>query len=151
MRLAIEDQFKRYLQDGTFVFVNMNGSKVPFRITDTEDGAHYVIGIEEISNKQESDQLSGLDLWVPLDTVKPRHQRSPRNLQDKWNEYQLLDVHSNDVYPIERVEEFPQQLMAVIIHDSKEKLIPLSDQLITSIDKAKKIITIEIPEGLLEI
>ena len=41
--------------------------------------------------------------------------------------------------------------MAVLDIDGRNILIPLSDQLITEIDKDQKIIHMEIPEGLLEL
>ena len=147
----IEDQFKSYIKTGTFLFFDLKGSKVPFLISEVEDGAHFVISLEDVPNKKESDLLSGLDLWVPLETVKPRHQRSPRNLKDKWDEYRIEDENNHVIYDVIRVEEFPQQLMAVISIDNKEILIPLSDQLISAIDKENKIISMQIPEGLLEL
>ena len=41
--------------------------------------------------------------------------------------------------------------MAVVDIEGRDVLIPLSDQLITEIDKDQKIIHMEIPEGLLEL
>lgn len=151
LRLMIEDQFKTYIKKDSFVFFNLDGSKVPYLIKGIEDEAHFVISLEDVPNKRESDLLAGKDLWIPLDDVKSRHQRSPRNIQDKWIEYFIMDDASNMRYKIIRVEEFPQQLMAVIRIGEKEHLIPLSDQLISSIDKENKIINMEIPAGLLEL
>lgn len=147
----IEDQFKGYIREGSFLFFEQNGVKVPYMVISKEDGAHFVVTLDDVPNKKESDILSGLDLWVPLEIVKPRHQRSPRNIMDKWNEYRIADQKSELVYDIIRVEEYPQQLMAVIKIDNKEILIPLSDQLISSIDKGNKMITMTIPEGLMDL
>ena len=74
----VEDSYKMYLQKGSFLFFDCNGSKVPYMITDLEEGAHTVISLEDVNDKKESDLLSGLDIWIPLDIVKPRHQRSPK-------------------------------------------------------------------------
>ncbi|HUR30751.1 MAG TPA: hypothetical protein VMZ69_04925 [Saprospiraceae bacterium] len=151
LRLMIEDQFKVYIKGGSFIFFDLNGSKVPYMVNTFDEGVHFVIGLEDVRSKKESDLLSGLDIFVPLDSVKSRHQRSPRNIKDKWDEYRILDVSNESVYDVLRVEEFPQQLMAVIKIDQKEILIPLSDQLITSIDKMNKLIMMHIPEGLLDL
>jgi 16S rRNA processing protein RimM len=151
LRLALESQFKSYIKQDSFLFFNLDGSKVPFKINEVEDNAHFVIGLEDVTNKKDSDLLAGNDIWIEMDVVKPRHQRSPRNIKDKWEEYQLLDTRSNTTFTIERVEEFPQQLMAVVRIEDRERLIPLSEQLISSIDRQNKLITMELPEGLLEI
>ncbi len=151
LRMIIEDQFKIYIKPGVFVFVDQNGSKVPYRIKGTEDAAHFVISLDEVTTKQESDLLSGRDLWIPLTEVKSRHQRSPRNIKDKWYEYQIVEDLTGRTFDVIRVEEFPQQLMAVIQCNNKEMLIPLSEQLISGIDKIRKIINMKIPEGLLDL
>ena len=140
-----------YLQKGSFLFFDCNGSKVPYMITDLEEGAHTVISLEDVNDKKESDLLSGLDIWIPLDIVKPRHQRSPKNLSGKWEEFSIEDLSNNHVYKVERVEEFPQQLMAVISIDGSEKLIPLNESLIVELDRKNKMIRMNIPEGLFEI
>ena len=147
----VENQFKNYLVVGTYIFFDVNGSKVPFQIMDVEEGSHFVISLEDVVNKNDSDYLSGLDLWIPIDVVKPKHLRSPKNIPGKWHEYQIHDHQTDSIYKIDRVEEYPQQMMAVIQLKEKEILIPLSDQLISSIDKETKMIHMDLPEGLLEL
>lgn len=151
LRLMIEDQYKSYLKKGSFIFFDLNGSKVPYMLMDIDDGAHFVITIEDVYNKMESDLLSGLDIWIPLENVKSRHQRSPRNIKDKWSDYRIKDEKTQAYFDIIRTEEFPQQLMAVVEVENKEILIPLNEQLISDIDKENKIIVMEIPEGLLDL
>jgi len=151
LRIMAEDPYKAYLKKGIYIFFDLDGSKVPFQISDVDDGNHFVISLEDIVNKKDSDALSNHQFYIPLETVKPKHQHSPKNIRGKWDEYKILDVKHNTHYDILRVEEFPQQLMAIININAKEILIPLSDQLISSIDKENKIIMMEIPEGLLEL
>ena len=151
VRLLVEDQFKNYLKKGAYVFFELQGSKVPFKVLEAEDHAHFVLTLDDVKNKKEADVLSGHEAWIPLDTVKSRHQRSPRNLKDKWDHYTIADNTSGISYTILRVEEYPQQLMAIIDYQGKEILIPLSEQLITAIDKERRLISMLIPEGLLDL
>ncbi|MEO6131750.1 MAG: hypothetical protein ABIQ02_07870 [Saprospiraceae bacterium] len=151
LRIMTEDKYKTYIRKGSFLFFDLDGSKVPFQIAEVEDGNHFVISLEDIMNKKDSDMLAHLDFYIPFETVKPKHQNSPKNIEGKWHEYRILDTKENVFYDVLRVEEFPQQLMAIIAPDSKEILIPLSDQLISSIDKENKIIHMEIPHGLFDL
>ena len=151
LRLMIENQFKSYLKKGSFIFFDLNGSKVPFQIAEVDESVHFVISLADVRTKKESDLLSGFEIFIPLDSVKSRHQRSPRNIKDKWEEYKIIDAETNAIYEVLRVEEFPQQLMAVVQVDQKEILIPLSDQLITAIDKTNRVIMMNIPQGLLDL
>lgn len=149
--MMIEDRHKSYVKAGSFIFFDISGARVPYKIHSFEEGAHAVISLEGVENKKISDQLSGLDIFVPLTNVKERHQRSPRNLRDKWDEYRIVDANTDKEYLILRVEEFPQQLMAVIALKGKEALVPLSDELISAIDKKERLIHMEIPHGLLDL
>lgn len=147
----IEDQFKGYLTKGTFIFFELNGSKVPYQVIETDDSNHFVILLEGVNNKKDSDLLSGYNIWIPIESVKSRHLRSPKNIPGKWHEYRIIDEGTKLSFDILRVEEYPQQLMAIINIENKEILIPLSDQLISSIDKENKIINMIIPNGLLDL
>jgi 16S rRNA processing protein RimM len=151
MRIMTEERLKSYIVPDTFIFLDLSGSKVPFRVTDVDDHAHFVVSLEDINNKDQSDALNGREFWIPLDQVQPRHLKSPKNLNDKWDHYTLVDQLTDRSFPVLRTEEFPQQLMAVIETGGKELYVPLNDQLIQSIDRGQKIIVMEIPEGLLDL
>lgn len=151
MRIAVEDRFQQYIQSGTYIFFDLDGSKVPYQIASTDDGAHLVISLQGVDTKEQADSFAGLSFWLNLTDVLPKHLKSPKNRRDDWTRYQIYDTVSAQSFSILRTEEFPQQLMAVIVHDDRERYIPLSDHLITSIDQQEKLITMEFPEGLLEI
>ena len=50
---------------------------------------------------------------------------------------------------ITKVEQYPQQLMAIVIHEGKEILIPLAEAYIEKIDIEKEQIIMTLPEGML--
>jgi 16S rRNA processing protein RimM len=52
---------------------------------------------------------------------------------------------------ISEIEEYPQQEMATINYNKKDILIPLNEQFIIKLDNKKKVIEMELPEGLLEL
>lgn len=151
MRLMVEERFKSYIQPKEFLFVDLDGSRVPFQVLDVEDGQHFVVSLESIATKDQSDDLAGKEIFIPVEAVKTRHLRSPRNLEGKWDGFTLINNSDEASYVVLRTEEYPQQLMAVILVGSREILIPLNDHLITSIDKTQKIIRMEMPDGLLEL
>ena len=147
----IDDQYHNYLQPGSFIFFDLDGSKVPFRITGFEESLHKIVSLDGIQGKQESDAISGLNIWIPIELVKAKHLKSPKSLEQQWDDYHILDEKTNATYRIKRTEEYPQQLMAVIEHDGKEVLIPMHEQLIVDIERKSKVIRMNIPEGLLSL
>lgn len=151
LRLLVEDKLKGYFIPDEFIFIDINGSKVPFKIMEVNEDAHFVIGLDDINSKEYSDQLTNKEIWIPLEKIKTRHQNAPRHLKDQWADYFILDQDSLQSHPVLRTEEFPQQLMAVIEWKGKEFYVPLHEQLISSIDRKEKIIYMRIPEGLLDL
>jgi 16S rRNA processing protein RimM len=151
LRLMVENKFKGYFVEGEYIFFEIDGSKVPFKIEDVVEDAHFVMTLEDVHSKEVSDALSGKEIWIPLEKVKAIHQRAPRNIKDPWNEYFIRDEDSSTTHAILRTEEFPQQLMAVIDWKGREIYVPLHEQLISNIDRKEKIIYMKIPEGLLEL
>ncbi len=150
LRLMVEDKFKQYFQKGTFVFLDLDGSKVPFEVSYADDGPHFVIGLAKVVDKDASDALAGKEIWIDATRIKARHRLSPRNTKGKWDEYAIHDTETDLVFPILRTEEYPQQLMAVIESNDREILIPLHEDLISSIDREQKVLYMEVPDGLLE-
>lgn len=151
LRLLVEDRFKGYVRSGTFVFFDLDGSKVPYQIRSAKDAQHFVVSLKGVDNKEESDALAGKEMWLQTELINPRHLKSPKNLNEQWEAYTIHDEQSGVDFLILRTEEYPQQLMAVVAHKGKEILIPFHDELITNIDKEGKVISMEIPEGLLEL
>jgi 16S rRNA processing protein RimM len=149
LRLLLEEKFKGYLRPGVFIFIDINGSKVPFRIDATDDDAHFIITLHDLTGKDQADTMGGKDIWLPVEQIKKHHQRSPAHLRDKWTEYSITDAGSGQTLEIIRTEELPQQLMAIVVINEAERYIPLHEQLIISIDKETKVIHMQLPDGLL--
>lgn len=151
LRLLVEDKLKTYFVADEYIFLEIDGSKVPFKIKDVSEEAHFVISLEEVKSKEYSDRLTNKEIWIPVEKVKSRHQNAPRHLKDEWADYFILDQATLQTHPVLRTEEFPQQLMAIIECKGKEIYVPLHEQLISKIDRKEKIIYMKIPEGLLDL
>jgi ribosomal 30S subunit maturation factor RimM len=151
VRLLVEDKFKSYLKPGFFLFFDIDGSKIPYRIEAVDDDAHFTITLNDIAGREQADAFGGKECWVPVEHIKKHHLKSPAHLPDKWSEYTIHDEVSDQLFAILRTEELPQQLMAIIAIEGVERYIPLHEQLITSIDKEAKIIHMQFPDGLLGI
>lgn len=151
VRVHVEDRFKRYLKKGTYVFLDLEGSKVPYQIKTLEDHQHCIVSLEGVDNKQQSDELAGKEIWIPLEQVKERHKNAAIHMRESWKDYMLQDIRTGEEFQVIRTEEFPQQLMAIIHYHDREIMIPLHEQLIELIDREQKYIRMNIPEGLLEL
>jgi 16S rRNA processing protein RimM len=65
--------------------------------------------------------------------------------------FMIVDESLGELGVVKAIEEFPQQEMAIIMYHENEVLIPLNEFIIVNIDENKKVIQVNLPEGLLEI
>ena len=104
-------------------------------------------------------QLEGIDV---KEKAKPVLQKQVWLTEDDFEKYagktspiSLLGYHiineDDDLGEILEVIEQPHQLICRINWNNKEVLIPLHEQTIKKIDKKKKEVRVELPEGLLDI
>ena len=62
----------------------------------------------------------------------------------------MVQNQDEELGKIERIEEFPQQLMAFIASKSGEIMLPLTPEFIINIDTESRLLLVDLPEGLIE-
>lgn len=62
-----------------------------------------------------------------------------------------VDETLGELGEIIEVNEYPQQFVATVNYQNKEILFPLNEDFIVEIDDEENILTLDLPEGLLDI
>ena len=148
-KIKIEDKYKVDLKKARALFLNLNGSKVPFLIEEVQDLGQFVIKLEEIETPEEVTSLLSKEFY--LDKKEVSIESFAENKAHELVGYSLFDQNENLVGEISDLEEYPNQLMATVTTNSKQVLIPIHNDLIISTDTEKKSITLTIVEGLLDL
>jgi len=63
----------------------------------------------------------------------------------------VKDLSKGTLGEITEVRAFPQQHIAVLYFQGKEIMFPLNEDLISDIDMAKRILNVDLPEGLIDV
>ena len=71
--------------------------------------------------------------------------------EESWIGFTLFDKTSGHSGIINAIEEFPQQLMAVVSFKDKEHYILLREEWIQQVDANSKTIHMELPEGMFDL
>ena len=64
--------------------------------------------------------------------------------------FKLVDVTKGAIGEISDVLEYPTQAVIQVMKDGKEILIPIHDDIIEKVDKKSKTLTVNTPEGLID-
>ena len=133
------------------VFIEINGQLIPFFIdTLIQTGtSSFIIKFHDIDNEQKVQQILKCNVFVPL-AVLPKPKKTEVTFEDLVG-YKVIDDAYGEIGDVTSVMEMPQQLILEIKNGTKEILIPANEEIIHKIDKKKKTILINAPDGLIDI
>ncbi|MFZ1750858.1 MAG: hypothetical protein WAU01_11730 [Saprospiraceae bacterium] len=150
IKVNIDDDFVEDFVVSDHFFVRINGAYVPYFIEDIRETNHLLIKIEEVDSPEDASVFTLKDIFLST------HKITSTSYSDQKDKSSLVGYsvkdYENDLGVIQEVNIFPKQIMATIVGDNqKSMLIPLADGLISSIDRHKRCIYMELPEGLREL
>ncbi len=126
-----------------------SGSKIPFFIQNAKgkSESEIIVSLEGIDTKEKAAGLLQKQVWMKQeDFSKHASGNAPISLIG----YTIVE-EGKPLGVIEKIIEQPHQLLCTIYINQKEVLIPLHEESLLKIDKKKKQVHVELPEGLLEI
>jgi 16S rRNA processing protein RimM len=148
--VRLEKTFTENIPELELVFLEIEGKPVPFFISWSEYPGGNIIWIK-FSGYESIDKVSeftGCRIFLKSDRTGSN---TPDNLQDLRG-FKINSGDKKKIGTITRLIENPGQvLLNVDRGKGKEILIPLHENLIISIDRRRKIIKMDLPEGLLEL
>jgi 16S rRNA processing protein RimM len=140
-----DDVFDRV--DSDYLVLDIDGILVPFFIEEYRFRSDSValMKFEDIDTQQRAAELTGCDVFFP---------RALADEDDTPTLAMLIGfgvVDANSKKTIGRIAAIDDSTVNLLFELEDGMLIPASEELITDIDQENRIITIDIPKGLLEL
>ena len=155
IKVTINEQYIEDFLHSSVVFLKIQGKDVPFFIEKIHTTNSLLVKFEDINNRDAATPFTGKEILLREKDLIPDEERElevEEFLQfKKYEGYALIDKSAGIIGEILEVVEFPQQEMGVVDYQNREIYVPLNDNLIIEIDKGKKEILIDLPEGLLDL
>jgi 16S rRNA processing protein RimM len=133
------------------VFVSLRNNLVPFFIKKCRlhKSSLLRIDFEEITNEDDADRIMGSELYLPLSFL-------PKLTGNKFYFHEvigftMIDSVHGDIGSIQSVNDTTSQALFEVQKNDKQLLIPISDEIITKIDRDNKTIHVTTPEGLVDL
>jgi 16S rRNA processing protein RimM len=141
---------KTFLKDLQAIFLEERKEAfIPWFIEHTKikSDEEIYIKLEGVDTKEKAIPLVQKEVWVPeSDFQKYSAKTSPINLLG----FEIVEDDKVLGQILEVIEQ-PHQILCRIDYRGKDALIPLHEETIRKIDRKKKQVIVELPEGLLEI
>ena len=150
--LIFDKEFEGDFEELEFFFIEVDGGLVPFPIEDeglrfkTDDCA--ICKFEFIDSLTKARELVGCKVYVFEHEIIEHEEPG---VVSTLIGMRVFDEKFGDIGLISRVDDFSGNLVITVDHPRAEIMIPLSDNIITSVDNEKREIHLNCPNGLIEI
>lgn len=134
--------------EADYLILDIDGILVPFFIEEYRfrNDTTAIIKFEGVDSQERARELTGCDVYFPRELADSAEDGL------SWSAivgFYILEVKSGKV--IGRIASIDDSTLNILFCLEDGRLIPATDDLITAIDQQARTITMDIPEGLLEL
>jgi 16S rRNA processing protein RimM len=132
------------------VFIEVNQNLVPFFFeTVSEKGDKAFIKFEDVNTIDQANELKGCSLYLQKNE-RPKLTRG-EFYNDEVIGFEVTDKEAGSLGLVSEIYENGPNRFLMIDFQGKEIMIPLNGPFVKSVNKSKKKIGVELPEGFLDI
>lgn len=133
------------------LYLDLDGELVPFLIEFLELRANgrAVIRFEDLNSVEEAKPLTGKEIFVSSSFL-PNPSENGFHSQEVTG-YSVVDKQQGMIGVVDKVIKMQYQSLLQIRNENNEILIPIVDAIVKRVDRKKRTIFIEAPEGLIGI
>jgi 16S rRNA processing protein RimM len=148
--IAVDPEFPEDITDIESIFVEQKAKLVPYFFQSISfNGDKAFVKFEDVDTQEAANSISKSALYLP----KSSRPKSGRNefYDDEIIDFEMHDKELGMIGKVSGVQQAGPNKLIEILHEGKEVLIPVNGPFIKGINKSKRLITVELPEGFLEI
>jgi 16S rRNA processing protein RimM len=134
------------------VFIELGGNLIPFfteYIGARNKNNQITIKFQDIDTVEQSSQLQGSNLYLPLDLLPPLD--GNKFYFHEVEGFIVIDKEKGEIGVIGQILDYPGNPLFEINQGNRQLLIPVRDEFIQKVDKKNRTIYLDSPEGLIDI
>lgn len=149
LRFYVNDKYMEDLKKSDVVFLSMNGEHIPYFIEEFSETKPHTIKFEEVDSKEMANKIGSCELNLRISDISIDLDEVETLDHELLVGYQLYNK-SELLGEIENILEYPQQIMAVLSIKKCQVLIPLPFEFVININSDQKVLTCDLPDGIVE-
>lgn len=143
-----DDIFDR-VEDCDYLVLLLDGILVPFFIEEYRFRSDNValVKFEGIDSTEKARTLTNVEVYYPVKFMDDQEEIS------SWNYFigfRVEDIHHGCLGTVVDVDDATMNVLFVIENGDEEVLLPAHEEFILDIDRKKKMLKVDIPDGLLD-
>lgn len=149
--LEFEAEFEESVAEANRFFIEMDGLLVPFFVA--EDGMRFksaktaLVFFDWVETGKYARRLAGNPVYLYASEIIDE---PIENTDSQFVGYRLMNEKSEEIGMVSRVDDYSGNVVLTVTSEGGDILIPFSDELLLAVDANQKILTLQLPEGLIE-
>ncbi len=133
------------------VFVEVGGDLIPFAVhsINIKSNTSAYVQLEDVNTDEEALALTGKALYLPLSFLPPL--TGDKFYYHEVIGFEVIDRQAGSIGVLESVMDQGPQDIFIIRAGGKEVLLPASDEILLKVDREKRLLHVNAPEGLLNL
>lgn len=137
--------------DADYIVCLMDGILVPFFFESYRfrSDSTALIKLEGIDTEQQARRMTNVEVYFPKE-----HAEKLEDNELTWNYFVgflIKDINKGEIGKVTDVDDSTINTLFVVDHKGTEVLIPAQEDFMVDLNRKKKVITMHLPEGLLEL
>lgn len=150
IKISFSENLKELSQkDALFLLLKEN--KIPFFISSVEyiNDTDVFIVFEGIESKEDAELFTKKPVWALKDYITA--EKTGIKSEQAFFGYKVQDKNTGEIGKVINVFDAQEYNLAEVEHKGKNILIPLHKNILIQTDKKKKILYVDLPEGLTDL
>ncbi len=150
--LEFEPEFEWSVEEAERFFLEIDGLLVPFFLK--KNGFRFkstktaIISFDWVDTEKYARRLVGALVFLFKNEIIDEEEQEPVS---KFVHFTLIDEKLGELGKISSVDDFSGNIVFQIISQGNEILIPYNDDFLISVNEAQKTITLNLPDGLIDL
>jgi len=149
--LDFEQQFEFSVEAARRFFIELEGLLVPFYVSENglrfKSGKTALVSFDWVETESYARRLVGQDVYLFQNEIIENDDEEVTFL---YLNYMLKDKSLGNFGIISEAEDYSGNVVLTVLHNGKQILVPFNEDFLISVDEKQKIITLDLPEGLIE-
>ena len=141
------------LKKGSYLYIEWNEKPVPYLIETIQwqDESNAIVKLADINTEEAVLKLLRRNIYLPEDFIEESEDEEEGEFE--WMiGFSIIDAEKTILGKVtDYIEADPQIIIEAQTPEGKEFLVPYHPDLVKKIDKRKKTIHVDLPEGLLDL
>lgn len=150
IKVAPSERYQADLERCDVWFIDSGAGEVPYFVEDINQSAHFLVRFEDIDSPEKARKITGNTIKLRASDVTAVKEVPGDDDLQFLSGFKIFDDKDAFVGVISRIEEYPQQLMAMVDTGDSEVMVPLVEAYITEVDTDSSTIFMILPEGLID-